>query len=218
MSKRTWVKTVAWDFGPPGHGKGPWDGISGTVKRYLRNVSVRLEAPGAEKSKIVFTESGNMNTPEDVFQQLKGHFECESWKAKQSGGAKIDEFHISFVTEEDIGRPRTLVEFDRIEGISSHYQSFGMRPSAVLKRKFSCWCPPCTAALCAGPAARAPLHRHHTMADRTKKGIKKWKELYNIAGCQHNSTINADTFRLDAHDATCQPKIATSGRTRQRGD
>lgn len=27
------LRGVCWDFGCPGHGKGPWDGLAGTIKR-----------------------------------------------------------------------------------------------------------------------------------------------------------------------------------------
>ena len=36
------LRDVAWDFGCPGHGKGAWDGLGGTVKSKLRVTALEL--------------------------------------------------------------------------------------------------------------------------------------------------------------------------------
>lgn len=87
-SRFTWIETVAWDFGAPSHGKGPWDGIAGTMKRHLRTCSQRREARHESKLHVMHTPSGDINTPEDVFLQLYGDFDVEGMKKKEEEAAE----------------------------------------------------------------------------------------------------------------------------------
>ena len=56
---------VVWDFGCPGHGKGPWDGLGGTLKSWMRRT--------AEAMPIDQVDRG----PEDCAARLKAHFDSE---------------------------------------------------------------------------------------------------------------------------------------------
>ena len=44
------LSKVTWSFGCPGHGKGPWDGIGGLMKRVLRSdtINQKVMAPGCD--------------------------------------------------------------------------------------------------------------------------------------------------------------------------
>ena len=59
---------VTWSFGCPGHGKGPWDGFGGMLKRVMRRDTI--------DEKVVLKNST------DVAKYLRDRFECEDWKKK----------------------------------------------------------------------------------------------------------------------------------------
>lgn len=58
---------IVWEFGPPGHGKGVWDGIGAWMKRSVRQdvVDHRPEMP------TVLTSNGNILSPAQVAEHLQ---------------------------------------------------------------------------------------------------------------------------------------------------
>ena len=64
-----------------GHGKGVWDGIGGMMKQWLRTIMSAAQT----KRKVILTESGNIATPRDCFEQLSRHFTSDHYREKNSG-------------------------------------------------------------------------------------------------------------------------------------
>ena len=68
-----WLNSVVWCFGAPGHGKGVWDGLFGTLKRWFRDRQLSSLALPDE----IMTDSGELSVAFDAFQQWKGHFDTD---------------------------------------------------------------------------------------------------------------------------------------------
>lgn len=67
---------VVWDFGPPGHGKGVWDGIGAWMKRTVRQDVVDHRPPSMP---TILTSNGVILSPKQVAEHLqvsnnKSHF------------------------------------------------------------------------------------------------------------------------------------------------
>ena len=69
---KSWVSNrpfrVVWEFGPPGHGKGVWDGIGAWMKRTVRQDIVDHRPPSMPTR---LTDDGIILSPEYVFDHLK---------------------------------------------------------------------------------------------------------------------------------------------------
>ena len=58
---------VVWEFGPPGHGKGVWDGIGACMK-----LTVRQDVVDHQPSRpTVLTADGHILSPRQVYEHLK---------------------------------------------------------------------------------------------------------------------------------------------------
>ena len=73
-----------WSFGTPGHGKGPWDGLGGIIKRMLRQDTI---------DKKLKSKSRIMKTPLDAVEHIKDRFCTEGWKEKHKD-MTINEFMV----------------------------------------------------------------------------------------------------------------------------
>ena len=65
-----WVSWVTWSFGCPGHGKGPWDGFGGMLKRVMR--------------RAIIDGGVVMRNGKDVYDFLVRRFCTEEWKRSHS--------------------------------------------------------------------------------------------------------------------------------------
>jgi hypothetical protein len=59
---------VVWEFGPPGHGKGVWDGIGAWMKRTVRQDIVDHRPPSMP---TILRRDGIILSPEHVAEHLK---------------------------------------------------------------------------------------------------------------------------------------------------
>ena len=131
------LKRATWCFGAPGHGKGPWDGLAGMLKSWLRRRITDNELV--------------MSTEYDVYTELL-HFVSAEYKAKaEAAGRKNCSFNVQWLPEFDRVAAGSLM----VDTVKAH--SRGVRKlfsfSAVAKgqlasRVFSCWCPACVAGKC----------------------------------------------------------------------
>ena len=64
------VKMAFWGFGCPGHGKGPWDGLAGMLKTWLRTQ--------------IKNRTLKLKNPRNVYELLKGHFDTPEWRSEHS--------------------------------------------------------------------------------------------------------------------------------------
>ncbi|KAL7549077.1 hypothetical protein ACHAWF_012345 [Thalassiosira exigua] len=136
-------------FGAPGHGKGPYDGIGGRWKRKIdQSVSSAMT-----KGVLSYTQSGYIESVEDVYDALVYHFGPESLQHRNqqlAGKNPIHryEFFLYTHTHHPIERPTEI--FDTLKGIFSHYQYAVNNDAMVYMRRRSCWCIYCMRDLFAG--------------------------------------------------------------------
>lgn len=192
LHHRDWVKSATWDFGAPGHGKGPWDGIGATMKNTLRRAPAAEADPGAASH--TRTESHGLATPQDCYEQLRFEFSKERQLDQKS--RKIGAFDILWADRNDIPRGDSNfdVEYDTITDVTKHYQFFVRRHNAVLKRPYSCWCTACVRAVAAGPGVDSVLRRQYN----------RMYMRHRVAGCRHEA--RPDLCAWSAHECHCTAK------------
>jgi len=149
-NQSNWLLISA-QVGCPGHGKGPWDGLAGTIKRTLRELIVEREL--------------NLRNEYEVFEQIRDFFDTEDWRADHQD-YKISRMNVMWLSEADVPRPpKNSVNVNRVShreyaiGVRSlfgftvsHYCPAADGPAnrgalgstGLLLQRFSCGCPPCT--------------------------------------------------------------------------
>jgi hypothetical protein len=122
------------------------------VRRKQSRLSVDPNDPTMQCPVAHPEAEGMMASAEEVYQALRSHFETEEWRedAKRSMRA-VSAIYFHWAGEGAIMRPNVDEQFDRLTGISSHYQYFVLREGEVLMRPYSCWCPACFEVADAGP-------------------------------------------------------------------
>ena len=86
------LKFVTWSFGCPGHGKGPWDGLGGTMKNWLARQALEFDQ-----------HKEPHRTALDCAEALHAHFGSEAW-ATAHAKRTISKCVIHYVTEGAIKR------------------------------------------------------------------------------------------------------------------
>ena len=101
------------DFGCPGHGKGPWDGLGAMAKTKL----TRDMTNGTIRS-----ASGRIESIIDVAQHLRATFGTQDW-ISQHQDMQINQVVVMYLSEEEIGatRPKSPPDVSPAHGISSCY-------------------------------------------------------------------------------------------------
>ena len=137
------IKAFTWDFGCPGHGKGVWDGLLGMLKQRLRTKA--LEAV-TQKSGIA-SKSGSIRCPYDCYLQLHHMFGGRTYEESLKSRRCVRSWTFFWAGHNTIWRPKQQPKHHRIEGIRKIYQYFVSQSGEVGRRRFSCWCLSCYAAL-----------------------------------------------------------------------
>jgi hypothetical protein len=133
------LRGVCWDFGCPGHGKGPWDGLAGTIKRTMRIMIVDED--------LILADAGA------VYRKIQGRFGTPNWAAHQKKTkGKIRDMAVSWLPTADIERPTSSVAAVKcpLLGLGlRHLFSFkvawlcGGRTAHIAMRRSSCGCATC---------------------------------------------------------------------------
>ena len=167
------IKSSLWDFGPPGHGKGVWDGIAGMLKQWLRSRIFE----GQHKSGVIKTTSGAIRTPFDCFEQLTHGFHGKPTKT-------IDAFTVVWAGMGKISstRPRTPAEFCCVKDITKTYQYYVTNLGEVAARAHSCWCPSCFVHATAKPTTNGWLAGDLRVPGCIKSGQALYK--YSKRSCE----------------------------------
>jgi hypothetical protein len=141
------MRSLFWDFGPPGHGKGVWDGLFGMFKQWMRTrANEALTHPDS-----ITTDSGRLAKPWDCYEQLKAHFDSQKWRKAHAHRA-ISHITVQWLGQKEIKRPAVPEVHYRCTDILKTYQFLVLRHGHVARRSHSCWC-----AACYGVAVRGPL-------------------------------------------------------------
>ena len=131
------LKIVWVDFGCPGHGKGPWDGLGAMAKTKL----TRDMTNGTIRS-----ASGRIESIIDVAQHLRATFGTQDW-ISQHQDMQINQVVVMYLSEEEIGatRPKSPPDVSPAHGISSCYSfMFLGTVGRYCMRHWRCWCASCS--------------------------------------------------------------------------
>ena len=96
-----WVKRIHVDFGCPGHGKGPWDGLGAVVKTQIRRDLLN----GGDS---ILTASKKISSPAEVAEQLRARFSTQAWQDEHKH-RKVNEMVVFYSGHDEITE-RVLVE------------------------------------------------------------------------------------------------------------
>lgn len=136
MSELEFLKMCWIDFGCPGHGKGPWDGLGAVLKQYVtRDIT---------NGKIL-TESGYITCPAEVAEHLRKRVGSTEWTQAHKD-KHIHEIIVFYSPHDEIQRPRVDHKFDSLDGSKSSFSYMMLAQDQIARRTRSCWCNGC---LCA---------------------------------------------------------------------
>ena len=140
--------TATWSFGCPGHGKGPWDGLGGTLKNWLGRQAQEFDQ-----------QKEPHRTPEDCAKALTCHFGSETWKVSHRNHT-ISQIVTHYVGPDEIKRDGAhyavgtngkvsldlcrKCEIASFKGARSTYDVWALANEKVGCRRYSCWCYGCT--------------------------------------------------------------------------
>mmetsp|Transcript_3312 Transcript_3312/g.8239 ORF Transcript_3312/g.8239 Transcript_3312/m.8239 type:complete len:726 (+) Transcript_3312:2193-4370(+) len=130
---------VVWDFGPPGHGKGVWDGIGAWMKRTVRQDVVDHRPPSMP---TILTSNGVILSPKQVAEHLQARFETADYLATHLDKT-INEVVVKFTPSQEIIRQLPDYTYDTLPGIKKTFQFMPVREDVTLMRSFACWCTKC---------------------------------------------------------------------------
>lgn len=136
MGELDFLKTCWIEFGCPGHGKGPWDGLGAVLKQQVsRDIT----------NNKILTESGYITCPKEVAEHLRARFSTREWREAHQHKA-IHEILIFYAPHQDITRPRGGCTFDSLEGARSSFSYLMLAKDQICRRERSCWCGGCVRA------------------------------------------------------------------------
>jgi hypothetical protein len=140
------------------------------VRRKQSRMSVDPNDPTMQCPVAHPEAEGMMASAEEVCKAWQSHFETDTWRedAKRSMRS-VSAIYFHWAGEGAIERPKEDEQFDRLTGISSHYQYFMLREGEVLMRPYSCWCPACFEVAAAGPGASTRLSSDYMVRDGCTK-------------------------------------------------
>ena len=130
------VFKVTWSFGCPGHGKGPWDGFGGLLKRVMRRDTI----------------DGNVVILDyvEAAQHLRRKFCTAGWQQKHGLDSRYTINKVSIFDAHSKGINRKEHEvYESVVGIQKSFGYMALGGERVLQRWFDCWC--CKCLLVASP-------------------------------------------------------------------
>jgi hypothetical protein len=134
------IRSIWVQYGCPGKGKGPWDGLGAVVKTKVRNDITNDKC---------LTPSKRVQNAMEVAQHLRATFSTPDWMVKHAG-MKVNEMVVFYIDKDEIKWPTVDPKYSTLDGISKQY-CFMMRGGGrVAPRRYSCWCEACCLALRGG--------------------------------------------------------------------
>jgi hypothetical protein len=178
---RDFIKTIRIEFGCPGHGKGPWDGLGAVVKTIVRNAIINQKC---------LTSSRQIACAREVAEHLRRAVCTPEWMSRHRG-AGINEVVVFYIDELVMNKlfPRVEPVYSTLKGISSAYSFMVLGGEGrVASRPWSCWCNACCVGFqserceeglhCTAGCARGELTRfsHHRINCTQASGIANARE------------------------------------------
>lgn len=158
--KACWI-----EFGCPGHGKGPWDGMGATMKQQLKR--------DMTNSKIL-THSGYVTSPKEVAEHLAARFQTAEWQLAHSHKS-IHEIIVMYAHHDEIVERRAAEHrFEPLVGKMSSYSYIMLANDQIARRERSCWCESCFHQL--GRVTLIPNGNHLLCQDCRSPHHLPWQE------------------------------------------
>ena len=118
------------EFGCPGHGKGPWDGLGDMVK-----TKVTLDIMHGKER----TMTGKITSPILVAQHLRATFCTKEW-CMEHVNTPINEIVVMYLSDEKVMRPPAPPDVSVCKGIMSCFSFLFLGVTRqYAKRPFNCW-------------------------------------------------------------------------------
>lgn len=134
ISEVGFLKSCWIEFGCPGHGKGPWDGMGAVMKQQLKRDMTNGK---------ILTSSGYVTCPREVAEHLRARFETEEWIMAHADKS-IQQIVVTYSHHDEvIERPRVEHEFEPLTGKMSSFSFIILARDQIGRRERSCWCEPC---------------------------------------------------------------------------
>ena len=125
------LKFVRVDFGCPGHGKGPWDGLGAVLKQAVARDSLNQK---------ILTDSGVITTPLEVSEHLRKRVDTDEWRAAHRAKT-IKEITIIYTDHTLISeRPAVEKDFEQLSGKMTAFSFLMLAREQIARRERSCWC------------------------------------------------------------------------------
>ena len=185
-------RKVTWSFGCPGHGKGPWDGFGGLMKRVLRRDTI--------DNNIVISDFMV------AAAHLRSRFCTKHWEKKHGldSNYTINEVQIFTAHSKDIYRKSEEV-YDSVQGIRKSFGYCALPKARVLQRWFDCWCSNCRASLAPGEGSMDSNYKvvgceriepwlEHTVELQGSRGIGQAKATAQKRGRELASKLKPNTY------------------------
>lgn len=134
MSELDFLKACWIEFGCPGHGKGPWDGMGAVMKQAVtRDIT----------NGRILTLSGYIRNPEEVAEHLTNRFQTDEWKAAHADKS-IHEIIVNYTPHDKITeRPVVEPAFEPLTGKMDSFSFLVLGRDQIARRRRSCWCEAC---------------------------------------------------------------------------
>ncbi len=109
-----WLKMVWVEFGCPGHGKGPWDGLGAMAKS-----KVTIDIMHGKEH----TSTGKITSSMQVAQHLRSIFCTKGWSMEHTD-MKINEVVVMYLNDDQVRRPVVPPIVSPCKGIMSCFSFF----------------------------------------------------------------------------------------------
>ena len=167
MDAVEFIKIVWVEFGCPGHGKGPWDGLGAMVKTKVARDLTNGQA---------LTPSGDISDALEVAQHARATFCTPEW-LREHAYLEINEIVVMYLDTSEIVRPAAPDDVSPVNGILSHYSFMMLSRYVYAMREWSCWCPACSRVRGRGPGLGTVSDGHLLrVPDCTHKKLTVWRE------------------------------------------
>ena len=141
IDETAFLKIVWVEFGCPGHGKGPWDGLGAMVKTKVSRDLTNGQA---------LTPSGDIDTALEVAQHCGATFCTPEWLLEHAY-LEINEIVVRYLDATEIPRPAVPDDVSPVNGILSHYSFMMLSRGVYAMREWRCWCSACSRVRGRGP-------------------------------------------------------------------
>ena len=129
--KELGLKFMRIDFGCPGHGKGPWDGLGAVLKQAVVRDTLNQK---------ILTQSGYISTPVEVAEHLSRRVDNDDWRAAHRDKT-VKRITILYSDHSDIKeRPAVEKDFEPLTGKMTSFSFLMLAHEQIARRERSCWC------------------------------------------------------------------------------